>query len=318
MTTPGVSVIVPVYNSESTLEELVRRLCAALDGCAGDLEIVLVNDGSRDASWAKIRELASRDPRVHGVNLMRNYGQHNALLAGIRVARHEISVTIDDDLQNPPEEIPKLLAELEKGYDVVYGTPEAERHGLMRDLASRITKIALQGSMGVDMARRVSAFRVFRTRLREAFMQYRASTISIDVLLTWATTRYASVTVRHEARSKGESNYTFRALVAHALNMLTGYSVLPLQLASLMGLAFSLIGLIVLVFVVGRYLLQGSSVPGFPFLASTIAIFSGAQLLALGVIGEYLARMHFRMMGRPAYMIRETAGGAETEDEPDR
>lgn len=316
MTAPGVSIIVPVYNSESTLEELVRRLGAALDGCVDDLEIVLVNDGSRDASWSKITELAGSDARVHGVNLMRNYGQHNALLAGIRVARNEICVTIDDDLQNPPEEIPKLLSELDKGYDVVYGTPEAERHGLMRDLASQVTKFALQSAMGVDMARRVSAFRVFRTRLREAFTQYRASTISIDVLLTWATTRFASVTVRHEARSEGESNYTFRMLVSHALNMLTGYSVVPLQLASLMGLAFSLMGLVVLVFVVGRYLLQGSSVPGFPFLASTIAIFSGAQLLALGVIGEYLARMHFRMMDRPAYMIRETAGSADTDAEP--
>ncbi len=316
MTTPSVSIIVPVYNSESTLEELVRRLGAALDGCAGDLEIVLVNDGSRDASWAKIRELAESDPRVHGINLMRNYGQHNALLAGIRAARREICVTIDDDLQNPPEEIPKLLTELDKGFDVVYGTPEAERHGLMRDLASQITKVALQGSMGVDMARRVSAFRVFRTRLRDAFTQYRASTISIDVLLTWATTRFASVSVRHEVRSEGESNYTFRKLVAHALNMLTGYSVLPLQLASLMGVAFSLIGMFVLVFVVGRFLLQGSSVPGFPFLASTIAIFSGAQLLALGVIGEYLARMHFRMMDRPAYMIRETSRDGGSGDEP--
>jgi undecaprenyl-phosphate 4-deoxy-4-formamido-L-arabinose transferase len=160
--------------------------------------------------------------------------------------------------------------------------------------------------MGVKIARRVSAFRVFRRHLVRAFADYHSDFVSIDVLLTWATTAFAAVPVRHEPRASGTSNYTFGKLILHALNMITGFSVLPLQLASLMGFFFTLFGFGILVFVVGRYLVVGSPVAGFPFLASIIAIFSGAQLFAIGVIGEYLARMHFRSMDRPPYVVRET------------
>jgi glycosyltransferase involved in cell wall biosynthesis len=239
---------------------------------------------------------------------MRNYGQHNALLCGIRDARYEVIVTMDDDLQHPPEEIPKLLAKLDDNYDVVYGTPAHEQHGLWRDLASQVTKLALQNAMGSRTARQVSAFRVCRTELRNAFENYQGPFPSIDVLLTWGTTRLAAVKVRHEPRRGGVSNYTVGKLLRHAFNMMTGFSVLPLQLASVVGFVFSVLGLLVLGYVLGRYLVEGGSVPGFPFLASVIAIFSGAQLFALGIIGEYLARMHFRMMDRPTYTVRSTSG----------
>jgi undecaprenyl-phosphate 4-deoxy-4-formamido-L-arabinose transferase len=159
--------------------------------------------------------------------------------------------------------------------------------------------------MGAANARQVSALRVFRTRLRNAFVDYRSPTVNIDVLLTWSTTRFSAVRVRHEARQFGESGYTSRKLVLHALNMMTGFSTRPLQLASLMGFAFALLGLIILTYVLIRWLLQGSAVPGFAFLASVITIFSGAQLLALGIIGEYLARVHFRTMDRPSYLVHE-------------
>lgn len=301
----SVSVVVPVYNGEGSLPELVRRLVRAMDPAASQFEVVLVNDGSRDRSWQVIGELCRADGRVRGINLMRNYGQHNALLCGIRAARYDIIVTIDDDLQNPPEEIVKLVVKLDGGYDVVYGTPAVETHGLWRDLASRVTKIALQSTMGAETAQKVSAFRAFRTGMRGAFSTYRSPFVSIDVLLTWGTSRFAAVEVQHDPRTIGRSNYTFRKLVTHALNMMTGFSTLPLQLASVTGFAFTLFGVGVLAYVVGRYLLHGASVQGFAFLASVIAIFSGAQLFALGVIGEYLARMHFRMMERPTYAVRE-------------
>lgn len=303
---PTVSVVVPVFNSEPILSSLVQRLEAVLAACASAAEVILVDDGSSDRSWEVIRELAAQREGVRGIRLMRNYGQHNALLCGIRAARYEIIVTMDDDLQHPPEEVPKLLAKLAEGYDVVYGTPLKPPHGFWRNLASRLTKLALQGAMGAETARHVSAFRAFRTQVRQAFAGYHGPFVSIDVLLTWGTTRFAAVAVRHDPRPIGSSHYTFGKLVTHALNMMTGFSTLPLQLASVIGFAFSLFGLGVLVYVVGRYLIQGGSVPGFPFLASTIAIFSGAQLLALGIIGEYLARMHFRMMERPTYTIRST------------
>jgi glycosyltransferase involved in cell wall biosynthesis len=299
-------VVVPVYESAGSLALLVRGLHEALDGRS--FEIVLVNDGSADGSWDVIRDLASRDPRVVGLNLMRNYGQHNALLAGIRVARGEVVVTMDDDLQHPPEEIPKLLSALDRGSDVVYGTPARMPHSPLRNASSWITKLVLEKAMGAETARRVSAFRAFRTELRRAFENYRSPFVSIDVLLTWATRRFTAVEVEHRPRALGRSHYTLKALVTHALTVATGFSTLPLRLASLVGFAFTLVGLAVLAWVVGRYLVLGGSVPGFPFLASIIAIFSGAQFFALGIIGEYLARMHSRMMERPTYAVAESVG----------
>lgn len=301
---PGLSVVVPVFNSESICSTLVERLSQVLGAPTARVEILLVNDGSDDKSWAQICELSREHSWVRGVNLMRNYGQHNALLCGIREAHFAMIVTIDDDLQHPPEEIPKLLEKLTADYDVVYGTPQRERHGFWRNVASWVTKLALQSAMGVEIARSVSAFRAFRTHLRDAFAHYQGPFVSIDVLLTWGTTRFAAVPVRSDPRYRGASQYTLRKLMTHALNMLTGFSALPLQLASMIGFALTLFGGGILVYVLARYFISGDPAPGFPFLASVIAIFSGAQLFALGIIGEYLARMHFRMMARPTYAVR--------------
>ena len=315
--TPGISVVVPVYNSEATLGRLIDRLApvlkaAAGEGARGAFEVILVNDGSRDRSWEVVGELSARYPWVRGLDLMRNYGQHNALLCGIRLARFDTLVTLDDDLQHPPEEIPLLLAKLGEGLDVVYGKPQALQHGLLRNLASLITKAVLKGAMGAETARNISAFRAFRTVLRQAFATYRSPFVAIDVLLTWGTTRFAAVAVRHEPRVAGVSNYTVRKLLVHAMNMVTGFSTWPLQLASFIGFGFTVLGVVVLLFVVGRYLFDPSArgVQGFPFLASIIAIFAGAQLFALGVIGEYLARLHFRTMDRPTYAVRREAKDA--------
>ncbi len=301
----SISVVTPVYNGEASVGELCRRLAEVLPRISAQHEVILVNDGSRDRSWETISELCSQFPVVRGLNLMRNYGQHNALLCGIRAAKYDLVVTMDDDLQHPPEEIPRLLARLEEGFDVVYGAPKAEQNGPVRALASRITRLALSAAGGSDVAKNVSAFRVFPTQLREAFAAYQSPFVSIDVLLTWATTRFGATTVAFRPRHSGSSNYTFTKLVRHAFDMMTGFSTAPLQLASLIGFTCTLFGLAVFIYVFVRFCLEGS-VPGFPFLASIIAIFSGAQLFALGVIGEYLARMHFRSMKRPAYVVRTT------------
>jgi glycosyltransferase involved in cell wall biosynthesis len=303
---PGLSVVVPVYRSEAILPELLRRLENALPAIASNYELVLVNDSSPDGSWNVICQLASRYPWMRAINLMRNYGQHNAVLCGIRAAQYGVIVTMDDDLQHPPEEIPKLLAILEQGYDVVYGRPAQEQHGLLRDLASLTTKLALQNMMGAEIARQVSAFRVFRAEVATAFSHYEGPFVSIDVLLTWGTNRFAATPVRHEPRAQGTSGYTLRRLFTHAMNMMTGFSTMPLQMASLVGFGFTLFGFGVLCYVLVRYFLQGTPVPGFPFLASIVALFSGAQLFALGIMGEYLARMHFRSMQKPPYVTRAT------------
>lgn len=307
------SVVVPVYRSQATLPELHRRLVAALEPLVPSFEVILVEDCGGDDSWRVIELLASTDSRVRGFKLARNYGQHNALLCGIREACGEIIITIDDDLQNPPEEIHWLLEKLDEGFDVVYGSPKNETHGFLRNQASRITKLALQGAMGVESASKVSAFRAFRSRLRDAFSAYRSPSVNIDVLLTWGTTRFASVNVRQDERSVGDSGYSLKKLVNHAINMMTGFSVLPLQIASVLGLSFGALGFMILGYVLLRYLIQGSAVPGFPFLASIIAIFSGVQLFALGIFGEYLARMHFRSMERPPFALLTTTANARQE-----
>jgi undecaprenyl-phosphate 4-deoxy-4-formamido-L-arabinose transferase len=300
----GLSVVIPVYNSELILHELARRLESVLSKITPDYEIVFVDDSSPDHSRNVIRHLALQSPRIRAVSLMRNYGQHNALLCGIRAARYGVIVTMDDDLQHPPEEIPKLLAVLDEGYDVVYGAPEHEQHGLGRDLASMITKLALQNVMGAGIARQVCAFRAFRVEVAKAFGHYEGPYVSIDVLLTWGTNRFHATPVRHDSRKQGSSGYTIRRLITHAMNMMTGFSTLPLQIASVVGFAFTFFGLCVLVYVLVRYFTSGNPVPGFPFLASIVAVFSGAQLFALGIIGEYLARMHFRSMQKPPYVVR--------------
>lgn len=302
-----VSIIIPVFNAEANLPELYRQLIPAMEALVERFEVIMVEDSSRDRSWDVIAGLAAKDDRVRGIRLSRNYGQHNALLCGIRAARYGVIVTMDDDLQHPVSEIGLLLAALTQGHDVVYGTSNDNQHDLWRNLASRMTKLALQSAMGAKSAAQVSAFRAFPTRLRDAFRDYRSPSVSIDVLLTWATTRFTAVLVKHAPRHSGASNYTVRKLITHAFNLMTGFSTMPLQLASVVGFVFTLFGFVILAWVLGRYFISGTSVPGFPFLASVIAIFSGAQMFTLGIIGEYLARMYGRTMERPAYVVLEAS-----------
>jgi glycosyltransferase involved in cell wall biosynthesis len=302
---PNISVVIPVFNSYESLPLLIERLNKVLPGIANKYELILVNDGSFDQSWEKIVEFSDRHPWVSGINLARNYGQHNALLCGIRQAQYEVLITMDDDLQNPPEEIPALLAKLEEGYDVVYGTPDKVRQNPWRALASQLIRLVLRNVMGNNVAWQVNSFRAFRTSIRNAFSNYFNSSVFIDVLLTWGAARFTAVHVRQDARGLGTSTYTFGKLLSLALNMLIGFSTLPLIAASMVGFFFTLFGVGVLFYVIGRYLINGGSIPGFPFLASVIAIFSGATLFALGIMGEYLTRVYTNSMGQPPYVVRK-------------
>ncbi len=303
---PNISVIIPVYNSETILPHLMERLDAQLKTMSSKYEVILVDDNSRDNSWQVIEELAGKYQTIQAYQLTRNYGQHNALLCAIRRARYEFIVTMDDDLQHPPEEIPKLLSELEKGYDVIYGRPIRDRHNLWRNLASRMTKLVLQKAMGAETASHISAFRIFRTKCREAFINYHGSFLSIDVLLTWGTTRFSTAAVKHQPRLAGRSNYTFRKLLNHAFNMMTGFSAVPLKLASWIGFLCTVFGLLILAYVIVKFFITRGRVPGFTFLASIISIFSGAMLFSLGIFGEYLARIHFGLLDQPTYLIRQS------------
>ncbi len=309
----GISVVVPAYRSPGTL----RRLCAEVDEHVGPLveeyEIILVDDGSNDGTWREISEIAAADPRVRGLTLLRNYGQHNALLAGLRSARLPLIATIDDDLQNPPREIPRLLEALGPDVDLVYGRPRSEPQGAARNFASRAAKKVMSGALGPDVYPRSSAFRVFRRALVAASEDVRDSNISIDVLLSWATNRVTDVAVDFDDRREGKSGYTVRRLVKHATNMITGYSTRPLRWVSLLGVATASLGFVLLLFVLARFVFGESDVAGFTFLAAAITLFSGVQLLSLGVLGEYVGRMHFRSMGKPPYVVRDAVGFDEAE-----
>ena len=304
----GVSIVVPVFRSGATVAVLVDRIRAALSGVPH--EIILVDDGSDDGTWERVTAAVSSG--VVGVRLGRNAGQHNATLAGIRRARYPVTVTIDDDLQQPPEAIPRLLDRLSRGgCDVVNGlAPEANHRGWRR-LSSRVARWVLGGAMGREAARGITSFRAFRTSLRDGFAADVGPAVTMEALLSWSTARFADVEVEHHARASGSSGYTLRSLIRFAVDTLTAYSTLPLRLATVLGLGTAAGGVVLLVFVVGRYLLSGTPVVGFPFLASTIVIFSGVQLITLGVIGEYLARMHFRLMRKPTYVVAEVAGASE-------
>jgi glycosyltransferase involved in cell wall biosynthesis len=310
----SVSVVVPVYNSEKTLDELVERISKTLAALGYPFEIILVNDGSRDSSWEVILDLINRRVNILGLNLMRNYSQHNALLVGILKARYDIIVTIDDDLQNPPEEIPNLISKLAEGYDIVFGVPAVRRHRGWRNISSRVLKTVLKVVLGAEMGKQSSAFRAFRSILRRGFENFTDAQLSIDVLLSWSASRVANITVDHKERKAGKSGYNFRKLFALAFNMLTGYSTLPLRIASFVGFSTSLIGLTMFLYVVIRRLLQTNYVPGFAFLASEIALFAGLQLFAVGVIGEYVARLHFRTMGKPPFVIRDENRSRDASD----
>lgn len=304
----SLSIIIPVYNSAPILEKLAARLGAVLPDISSAYEVIFVCDGSPDDSWHVIQDICKTYQHMKGLHLARNYGQHNALLAGIKEAQYDVIVTMDDDLQHPPEEIHKLLAKLDEGHDVVYGTPESLKHSIGRNVASVLTKWIMQHSMGYENASHVNAFRVFKTRIRDAFMDYCGKFVSIDILLTWGTNKFSHIAVRHDARAEGQSNYTLRKLVLHAVNIITSFSALPLQIASLLGFCFMIIGLGLFGYVILNYFISGVAVEGFTFLASMIAVFAGVQLFSLGVIGEYLSRIHFRTMGQPTSVVKERTG----------
>ena len=301
----NLSIVVPVYKGERLIEQLVAQLSQTLPAFTENYEIILVNDGSPDHSWAVIQNLTDRYKCVRGICLMRNYGQHNATLCGVRLAHYEITVTMDQDLQHRPEDIPLLLTKLEDGYDVVYGAPQKLPQGLLRNLMTAGIKQILARVIGLPSVRNVSAFRAFRTNLREAFANFQSPTLILDVLLSWGTTRFTSVPVNIAQAEK--TSYTFRMLVRTATLILIGYSTLPLRFASWIGFVMTIFGLGVFIYVLVVYFAAGS-LPGFPFLASIIALFSGAQLFALGIFGEYLARMFERSMDRPTYVIDKSVG----------
>ncbi len=295
----NVSVVVPVYRGAPSIPELAERLGAVLPTVAQDYELVLVNDGSPDNSWQVIEQLAQKFPFVRGVDLMRNYGQHNALLAGVYSAKYEVIVTMDDDLQHPPEEIPKLLSALKDNIDLVYGREKKVRRGFVRRTGSRAIKWALAKLTGGGSHQDVGSFRAFRSLLRDAFPPEPGQFVILDSMLASGTTKLTSIEVQHAARKYGQSNYDIAALIRVAFRLITSYSVTPLRVSVVLGLFSVLLGLasgIAALFVPVNW----------PVLAivAAVALFSGVQLCAIGVLGEYVGRLVERSWDRVPYAIR--------------
>jgi undecaprenyl-phosphate 4-deoxy-4-formamido-L-arabinose transferase len=302
------SVVVPVYRGEATLDELVERLGKILSQVADSFEVVLVNDGSPDDSWNTISRLSGQYAWVRGISLTRNFGQENATLCGILEARYEVIATMDDDLQHRPEDFPRLLSKLNEGYDVVYGISRVRQQSWWKSLLSGLVKRAISSVAGMRNIRDISAYKVFRSDLKQALRVSTGPDVQVDVLLSWATNRFASVEVAEAPRAAGKSNYSLFRLVKVSLLILTNYTTIPLRFASILGFVFTIVGFFVLLYVVVVYFTAGS-IPGFSFVASAITIFSGVQLFALGIIGEYLARLFERSSGRPLYAIQKRVGG---------
>ena len=302
----GVSLVCPVYCSAQTLRILVDEICTCLNGVY-KFEILLIDDRSTDSSWLEILQISKENSAVRGIRLGRNVGQHGALLAGIRSARFDKIVTIDDDLQNPPSEVIKLVQALDSNGGVVYGVSTDVKQKLWRKASSVGAKQLFKKFLGFDSAVNISSFRAFETNLRDAFSGEIGPSVSIDSLLTWSTSTFCSIDVQHHPRLQGKSHYSFRKLVRFMIDTATGYSVVPLRLATTLGSIVTIFGFVMFLWVTLRPLLTGVSVPGFPLLAASLAIFSGTQLLVLGILGEYIGKMHFRVMNKPSYVIVDSS-----------
>ena len=318
-----VSVVVPVFNSEATLAALVERLVASL-ATRYELEIVLVNDGSSDASGEVCRELAARHRFVRFVDLSRNFGEHNAVMAGLRYASGDCAVIIDDDFQNPPEEVAALVEELALGYDVVFSRYETKRHGPFRNFGSFVNNAAATVLLKKDWDLYLSSFKAINRFLIDEITRYEGPYPYVDGLILRVTRNIGTRTVRHDERSQGRSNYTTARLLRLWLNMFTNFSILPLRAASVAGLVFAATGLVLAVaFALER--LEHPELPaGWASIAVILLVVSGVQLFALGMIGEYLGRLFMKDNGSPMFVARETvncdepaaSGGARRDGDP--
>jgi len=300
-----VSVVVPVFNSEATLAPLVERLRGAL-ARRYDLEIVLVNDGSADGSGEVCRELASRHRFVRFVDLSRNFGEHNAVMAGLRYASGDCAVIVDDDFQNPPEEVAALVEKLAQGYDVVYSRYESKQHSLFRNFGSFVNDAAATVLLKKDRDLYLSSFKAINRFVIDEITRYEGPYPYVDGLILRMTRNIATETVRHDPRAHGRSNYTTTRLLRLWLNMFTNFSILPLRVASLAGLVFSLTGLVLAVAFALERLSNPDLPAGWASLVVTLLVVSGVQLFALGMIGEYLGRLFLKDNGSPMFVARET------------
>lgn len=299
------SVVVPVYRSQATLPELYRRLVQVLESVEPSFELVLVEDCGGDGSWQVISEIAAGDSRVRGIQLSRNFGQHAATICGFSLAKGDWIATLDDDLEQAPEKLPDLYRKAQEGYDLVYGVYPERSHRAWRNVTSDVARWLFRKAIP-SLNYAYSSFRVVRGDLARELGRFDSPFPFVDGYLSWLTNRCAAVEVPHGVRAHGTSNYTFRKLLTHTINIFVTFSDLPLRLASWLGLLTFLMGMGWLGIIVMRYFIGGISVSGFASIMAAILLFGGVQLLVLGVFGEYLGRMNFKSSRKPLFLVGRT------------
>jgi polyisoprenyl-phosphate glycosyltransferase len=303
-----ISYVIPVYNGSKMVERLYDQLLP-IARSLGKYEMVFVDDGSTDGSFEVLKKLQVKDPNVCAVQLSRNFGQHNSTLAGLSCAQGDLVITLDQDLQNPPEEIPRLLQKLSEGFDVVYGLPEARAHNLFRNMTSDFSKWISGKILSTAVRGNFSSFRVLRKWVVDEILKYRSSYTYIDGLISWTTTNVGGLQVRND-KSDFESHYTILRLVNHGLNLLVNFSIRPLQVASLIGVCSALLGLIGAAVVIVEKILYGMPVQGWASLMVVVLVVGGMQMAFLGLIGEYTGRILMNSNSSPKFIIREMKKGS--------
>ncbi|MCZ6783316.1 MAG: glycosyltransferase family 2 protein [Proteobacteria bacterium] len=309
-----VSVVIPVFNGSQTIQGLTGELHAALSE-SFELEVVLVNDCSADDSAVVCAELARTHPWVRFVDLARNFGEHNAVMAGLAHCSGDCAAIVDDDFQNPPSEVRKLVEKLQEGYDVVFSRYHDKQHHPLRNLASRFNNAVATALLPKDRRLYLASFKVINRFLIDEITRYEGPFPYIDGLILRATSNYATQLVVHDPRQSGRSNYTLRKLLRLWLAMFTNFSILPLRAASLAGFFFAAVGLVLAVV----FFIEKLNNPDLPTgWASLVVIFltvSGVQLFALGMLGEYLGRLFLKDNGSPMFVVRRTINCEPREDE---
>jgi dolichol-phosphate mannosyltransferase len=302
------SVVIPLYNEEGNVRELVDRLVPVLERTEQGFEIVFVDDGSRDQTSAMVRAASTTDPRVKLVRFSRNYGQEAAVQAGILHASGRWIVQMDGDLQNPPEELTKLLAKRDEGYEIVYGVRTKRRDPLHRVLASRMMLWFMRSVLDVELPEDVTTFRVIEGGTARLIAGLPEKKKFFSALAVWTGARATSVPVEHAARTRGVTKYNLGKLVNHTFDLMVGFSTRPLRIIGVGGAIIACLGLGFGLFRIAQKLLGADITMGYTSLFSAIVILGGLQLIALSVIGEYIARIFIQTQDRPLYNIAETIG----------
>ena len=305
---PVLSVVVPVFNEEGNLPELHRRLAAVLPAVVDSWEIVFVDDGSRDRSWQLIRDLAAADPHVRGVRFSRNFGHQMAFAAGLDHARGDAVVIMDADLQDPPELIPELVARWREGHEVVYAVrTRREGETLFKKLTASVFYRLLRRITQVEIPVDTGDFRLMGRRALEAFRRLPERHRFTRGLVAWVGFSQVGVPYARAARKAGETNYPLRKMLRFAVDAITSFSHVPLQLATWLGFLTSLFAFAYIVVVVVLKFV-GISWPGYTSLMAAILFLGGVQLVMIGLLGEYLGRVYDEVKGRPLYLVQDTVG----------